>query len=98
MNKTYVEEDNLLSVILTVAFFAALSISYRLTYYILAQIRFGRDIILPIHIRLITNKYVSKRKRNLIKISSKKIVKELTTTAKVADKDLKSGDNSYAQY
>ena len=48
INRTYVDEDDQISVILTAAAFSILSTENRLKDYSPGQFLFGRDIIIPI--------------------------------------------------
>ena len=48
INRTYVDEDDQISVILTAAAFSILSTENRLKDYSPGQLLFGRDIIIPI--------------------------------------------------
>ena len=48
INRTYVDEDDQISVILTAAAFSILSTENRLKYYSPGQLLFGRDIIILI--------------------------------------------------
>ena len=63
INKNYVGEDGKISLILMAEAFAILSEEKRLKHYGTSQLIFGRDIIIPINIRCIRNKYASEGKR-----------------------------------
>ena len=67
-NKTYVDADDQRSVILTVAAFSIFMTENLLKDYIPVQFKFGYNIIFPVNILWIRNKYVSKSKRKFTKI------------------------------